>query len=235
MSEFRYAGSELELFADARNWKNYFCGKLRPYLGEEVVEVGAGLGSTSRLLSKGLEKRWLCLEPDAALARAIEGRVRAGELPACCEVQVRTLAELDAGERFDTILYIDVLEHIEDDRAELATAARFLRPGGRLAVLSPARQFLFSDFDRAIGHHRRYDKRGLRAVVPEGLEEERVFYLDSAGMLASMANRFLLRQSSPSAKQIQTWDRLLVPISRVLDRLLAHRLGKSIVGIWRKP
>ena len=159
--------------------------------------------------------------------------IEAGTLPSCCEARVGTLANLDGGP-FDVLLYIDVLEHIEDDRAELNLAAAKLKSGGRLIVLAPAHQWLFTPFDRSVGHFRRYNKRMLGELRPDGLELIALDYLDSAGLLASLANRCLLRQAMPMPWQIETWDRLLVPTSRLLDPPLRGCLGKSILGIWTK-
>ena len=128
---------------------------------------------------------------------------------------------------------MDVLEHIQDDRAELERAAEHLHPGGRLIVLAPAHMLLYSPFDRAIGHHRRYDARSLPGVVPRELRREGLWYLDALGYLASLANRLLLRQDLPSSRQIRFWDRLLVPCSRPLDWVLRYRFGRSILGVWR--
>jgi SAM-dependent methyltransferase len=230
-----YVGGELELFADARNWKAYWSERLRPYLGKDVLDVGAGLGATAQLLAARTPGRYVALEPDAALADRIRADVASGVLPPGVEVRTGTLQSLDPEPRFDTVLYIDVLEHIEDDVAELRQAAARLRPGGRLIVLAPAHQSLFSPFDAAIGHHRRYDRRSLGALRPEGLALERMFYLDSAGLLASAANRLLLRASLPTPAQIRLWDRRLVPVSRVLDPVLAHRAGKTVVAVFRRP
>src|SRR5262249_9818557 len=130
--------------------------------------------------------------------------------------------------------YIDVLEHIEDDRGEVARAAAHLVPGGRLVVLSPAHAWLYSDFDAAIGHFRRYDGKSLRALTPPSLKVKSLRYLDSAGLAASGANRFLLRQSMPGRAQIAFWDKCLVPMSRVTDALSAGRLGKSVVAVWER-
>jgi len=137
--------------------------------------------------------------------------------------------------QFDTILYIDVVEHIEKDREELKRAASHLRPGGHLIVLSPAHQRLFSPFDAAIGHFRRYNRAMLRAISPAGLLLERMRYLDSAGMILSAANMLLLRQSMPTAAQLRFWDLCIVPISRVLDKLLLYSIGKTVIAVWRRP
>jgi SAM-dependent methyltransferase len=233
--EFNYVGTELDLFAAATVWKSYVRRHVRPYLGRRVLEVGAGNGGTTRVLSDAGVERWLCLEPDAGLAARIAQAIDRGDLPPSCEVKVGTTADLEPVPAFDTALYMDVIEHIEDDRGELARVAGLIRPGGHLVVLVPAHQWLFTPFDRAIGHFRRYDRRMLRAVGPDGFELRRLGYLDSVGFFASLANRLILKSSMPTAKQIRFWDKTLVPMSRVVDPLLFHRFGKSVLGVWRKP
>jgi len=153
-----------------------------------------------------------------------------------CRVKARmgTLETLGDEEKFDTILYIDVLEHIADDLGELRHAATHLAPEGHLVVLSPAHPFLFSPFDTALGHYRRYTLASLIAVSPGSLKPVRLAYLDSAGLLASLANRLLLAQSIPRLSQILFWDRFLVRISKFMDPLLRHSLGKSVLGIWKR-
>jgi SAM-dependent methyltransferase len=167
------------------------------------------------------------------MADRLADAVSRGVLPACCRVQRGTVRALPADARFDAVLYVDVLEHIEDDAAELAAAARVLRAGGVLIVLAPAHEWLYSPFDRAIGHYRRYTRRSLAAVAPAGLRRLVLRYLDSVGLLASAGNRFLLRKSLPTVRDIARWDQLMVPLSRRLDPWLGYRLGKSVVGIWR--
>jgi hypothetical protein len=150
-----------------------------------------------------------------------------------CRVSVGTTATLPPGQ-YDTVLYIDVLEHIEDDRAEAGRAALLLREGGHLIVLAPAHQGLYSEFDRAVGHCRRYDRTSLRACEPDGLRLEELYFLDCVGMLASLANRVLLRREQPRVAQIAVWDRYMVPVSKVLDMLTGRRLGRAIVAVWSR-
>lgn len=233
MSVEQYVGSELELFAQAHHWKAYFSDMIRPHLGTNVLEVGAGLGGTTAILTKGYRGSWLCLEPDAALAGTISQAIAAGELPESCRVSTGTMATLPAEDRFDSILYIDVLEHIEDDAAEAELAANRLSPGGKLIVLSPAYQWLYSPFDEAIGHFRRYNKRTLLSAIPKSLQRVELSYMDSVGLLASAGNRLVTRSSSPSAAQIGLWDRAMVPVSRILDPLIMHSFGKSLFGVWK--
>jgi SAM-dependent methyltransferase len=227
-----YPGSELELFRDARRWKRYVAGQIAHALTGHVLEVGAGIGGLTRVLRDARQECWTALEPDPRLATRIREDADRGHFAAPVDVRDGTLADLGADERFDAILYADVLEHIEDDVAELAAASAHLRAGGALVVIVPAHAWLFSEFDRAIGHHRRYDAAGLRAVAPPDLELRLLRQLDSVGILASLANRLLLRRGTPTARQIATWDSLLVPLSRGLDALLGYRLGRSLVAVW---
>jgi 2-polyprenyl-3-methyl-5-hydroxy-6-metoxy-1,4-benzoquinol methylase len=228
MSE--YVGNELGIFKHARNWKAYYGGMVAPFLGREVLEVGAGIGANTSLFCSGAQARWVCLEPDPGMSRSLDAQIAAGTLPSCCKAFTGTLADLPS-DKFDSLIYIDVLEHIPDDEAEVRRALPFLRPGGHLVVLSPAHQFLYSPFDASIGHCRRYTKNSLRKIVP--IAPTLLRYLDAAGMLLSLANRLLLKQSMPTLKQIQFWDTRIVPLSKKIDPLLGYRVGKSVLGAWR--
>jgi SAM-dependent methyltransferase len=234
MNNHSYQGSELELFDKAKNWKAYYQNLIKKYLGREVLEVGAGIGATTKALCSQTQSRWLCLEPDQALGERLQSLIRDRELPETCQAMVGLVSELNAEEMFDTIIYVDVLEHIENDREELKTASAHLQPGGFLVVLSPAHQWLYTPFDAAIGHHRRYNKKTLSSLVPEGLELMEMKYLDSVGATASLGNRLVLKQSMPGAKQLAVWDKLMVPLSKLIDPLLGYRAGKSVLGVWRK-
>jgi SAM-dependent methyltransferase len=234
-SDFSYQGTELENAAHAVNWKAYFRSRLARYITGRVLEVGAGLGGTTIRLRDGRQTSWLCLEPDASLVAALEENLRAAPSPVPTRVTVGDIGALSPAEQFDCILYIDVLEHIEDDKGELRRAERHLAPGGHLVVLCPAFQILFSEMDHALGHFRRYTKRTLAAAFPPTLQPVELFYLDSLGMIASLANKFVLRQSAPNEGQVKFWDGTIIPISRVLDRLLFHEMGRSVIVVYRRP
>jgi SAM-dependent methyltransferase len=233
MGDFKYVGSELDLFAAMWNWKAYWSRQIKPFLRGDILEVGAGIGSNTRFLDPGGAGRWVCLEPDPELSGRLVKNFGGTEPRRSYETVCGTLESL-AGQQFDTIIYIDVLEHIDNDREELNKAASHLRPDGHLIILSPAHQRLFSPFDAAIGHFRRYDRPMLRTISPDSLRLERMRYLDCAGVILSAANMLLLRQSMPTAAQLQFWDRWIVPISRILDKLFLYSVGKTIIAVWRR-
>jgi SAM-dependent methyltransferase len=227
-SRREYSGTELEIFQTALNWKNTLRRHIRPFLVGDVLEVGAGIGGTTKLLQTGHETSWTCLEPDPALA----DKIRASDLPVT--VQVGFLQELAREQSYDTVIYIDVLEHIENDAAELREASMRLRQGGHVVILSPAHQFLFSAFDESVGHFRRYNRRTLSRLLTSEFHEVCSKYLDSVGLLASAANRLWLSQATPSARQVAFWDKVLVLCSRAVDPILGYSVGKSLLVVWQK-
>jgi SAM-dependent methyltransferase len=234
MSQYTYEGDELPTFAEAVRWKRYFRSKLRPWLTGDVLEVGAGQGGTTQLLYDGSQSSWTCLEPDAALAEQISA-IDSWPTPAGApQVAVGTISDaVVEATQYDTIIYIDVLEHIEHDAEELEQAAKLLKPGGTLIVLSPAWPILYSDFDQAVGHFRRYTRRSLTALTPDTVKLERLFFLDSLGALLPLGNRLLLGRRQPRRSQVLFWDRCVIPLSRCLDVCLAYCFGRSIIAIWR--
>jgi SAM-dependent methyltransferase len=236
-AEIPYPGQELDLFSRATGWKSYFGQRIRPYIGGAVLEVGAGLGANLEILCDGNPaiRSYAGLEPDPDLHRRLTEKLQsAHSSPIPRSAILGTLATLPPDQRFDTLLYLDVLEHIEDDHAEFQRACDRLSPGGHLIILCPAHQWLFSPFDQAIGHFRRHNLRSFRAFTHPSVHPVRIHYLDSVGLLASSANRLLLKQSMPTEKQIRLWDRVMVPLSRWLDPLVFHQLGKSVLGVWKR-
>jgi SAM-dependent methyltransferase len=227
---FRYQADELELFAKATNWKAYWASRLAPFIKGDVLEVGAGLGANTELLRSFSRGRYVCLEPDSQLIRQLQIRLK---VTSNVETLNGVVASLAPREQFDTAIYIDVLEHIEDDVAELDRVAKHIKPNGHIVVLSPAYEALRSPFDEALGHYRRYNRSALVRCTPPGSSVIRVDYLDSLGGILSLANRLILRQSYPTRSQILFWDSQVVSVSRRIDRLSGFRIGKSILGIWR--
>jgi SAM-dependent methyltransferase len=229
-----YAGTELELFATATHWKSYVAASLRPYIRGRVLDVGAGLGGNIRHLINPAVTAWTALEPDPRLASVIESP-NISDQSLAIKVVTGTIDDFHQHDHFETILYMDVLEHIADDRAEIQKVVRLLAPGGNLVVLAPAHQFLFSPFDAAIGHFRRYSLQQLRNLVPTGFRTELCRLIDCVGFFASLGNRMVLRQSQPTASQIAIWDRFMVRASRLLDPIVGYRIGKSALIVCRAP
>ena len=137
-------------------------------------------------------------------------------------------------EAIDSVLYINVLEHIEDDRAELLNAYRALPAGGCLLLFVPALPQLYSEVDRSMGHFRRYYKKELIQRVKEaGFEVENARYFDLAGIIPWYVN-FVLLKNTFSAGSVALYDKVVVPSMRLFEKLITLPIGKNILLVARK-
>lgn len=186
-----------------------------------VLDFGAGLGDFAvALRQRGLDVD--CLEVDASLA----ARLRARGLRT-----VTTIDSLSPGE-FRYAYSLNVLEHIEDDFAALAGLRTRMASGGRLMIYVPAFELLYSEMDRVVGHHRRYTRRTLEAVLAgAGFKVELSRYVDAPGFAASLLYRLIGGSGTLSADSVARYDRLVFPISRRLDALTGRWCGKNVYAV----
>ena len=206
--------------------------KIAPYLGQRVLEVGSGTGNmTAYLLGRDLvvasdnNPRYLGL-----LHNTFE---RTPNVDVCyldlSELDLRPLAKF----RFDTVVILNVLEHIKDDVQTLARLREILEPDGRVVIISPILMALFSPMDRILGHFRRYERGELEAKIAEaGFTVEHVSYLNVLGMIGWYANFQILRRRAVPGFQSRLND-WLVPILRLEDRLRL-RIGMSVLVVGRR-
>jgi len=228
----QYPGKELEAMSFALNYHRWILHEFEPYLGDTVAEVGAGVGSVSRLLLGTRIKRLVAFEPSANLFPLLEKELQdeARGHPVNDVFDRKYVAE-----GFDTVVYINVLEHIRDDRSELANAFETLKPGGYVLLFVPALAWLYSDFDRKIGHVRRYSKASLSTVVGDvGFAVLRARYFDLAGIVPWYVKYVLLRTSMGSAS-VTLYDRIVVPVIRRIEGSVTPPIGKNVLLIARKP
>lgn len=132
---------------------------------------------------------------------------------------------------YDTVIYLDVLKHIYDDKKEIQKVAGALKPGGHLCILVPAN---YTGFDKAIGHFRRYARATPTGAVTPSLQIEWCRYLDFFGLAAPKVNRFFLKQAQPKLSRVLFGDRRLIPASRVADKVTGYRYGKSLLLVAKK-
>ncbi|MDG1957133.1 MAG: glycosyltransferase [Candidatus Binatia bacterium] len=205
---------------------------IAPYVGQRVLEVGAGTGTITQFL-RGRD-RVCATEFDSQYLQLLERRFEH-------DPQIRArMFDLDkpvptdvAAERYDTVICLNVLEHIEDDGAALRRMCEVLEDDGRLVLLVPAHQFLFGAMDSAIGHFRRYARPSLRALLErEGFSLENDFMLNALSTPGWFLNGRILRRTSVPGMQARLANRL-VPLFR-LERKLNLPIGLSVVAIARR-
>tara|TARA_Y100000590_G_C15485362_1_gene925587 strand:- start:295 stop:978 length:684 start_codon:yes stop_codon:yes gene_type:complete len=213
----------------AKNWRKYWTNSIKNYLGKNTLEVGSGEGgNVNYLLNLGLIKNLTSLEPDKKFFKKLK-KVKNIKL----KILKKKIYSLGKKNKYDCILYADVLEHIKLDRLEILTASKYLKKGGRLIIMSPSHNFVYSDFDKAVNHYRRYNKKMLVKLKPSNLFVEKCYYLDSLGLILLIINKFFLKKM-PKYKDIYFWDRFIVPISIFIDAITFYIFGKSIVCVFQK-
>ena len=217
-----YQGSDnLEIMTTAVNYNNFLVtlivNHLRP--GMKVLDIGAGIGTFARRL-KDVGYDVLCFEPDPKQSAFIG----ASGLPVA-----RLIEEIETSS-LDFIYSLNVLEHIADDLDALRRWFPLLKPGGRMLIYVPAFQLLYSSMDKKVGHFRRYTKKELIAKAKTaGFNVIRAEYADSIGFFASIAYKFLGGDSGDiNLKTLIFYDRVLFPISKVLDLFMHPMVGKNV-------
>jgi SAM-dependent methyltransferase len=220
----------LDSLAGARNYISWLCSLAQPHLGDDPIEVGAGTGDyAATWLADGLE-RLTVTEADSELLAALRSRFAGDE-----RVTVRYLDLTEAAEsQHSALVAFNVLEHIEDDAAALRGAKALVRPGGTIVLFVPAFEFAMSQFDRAIGHCRRYRKSTLASVLHRaGIPVEQLHYVNAPGLLAWLVGMKLLRRHPREGFVLTTWDRFVIPAARRLESLRAPPFGQSLLAIGR--
>jgi SAM-dependent methyltransferase len=228
-----YVGRDLLAMTRAVRYHRWIVGELAPYLTGSVAEVGAGSGNVAELLLGTGLGHLTAIEPSAGMFRLLRDRL-AGDARAT--VLHGRLGELAGGfaRAFDSIVYLNVLEHVEDDRAELRRAYECLRPGGHLCLFVPALSWLYGRLDAEVGHLRRYDRAGLRRIVEDaGFRTVRLRYFDAAGVLPWLLYVRLLRRELTTST-VGFYDRWFVPLTRALERRVSPPLGKNLLCIARR-
>lgn len=227
----QYFGKDLEAMSFARNYHKWILADIRPFLGKSVAEVGAGVGSFSRLLLDCGIEALSAYEPSQNMYPVLRDSLRQ-------EPRAKTFngffGEANETEQFDSVVYINVLEHVEDDAAELQRMRKAVRPGGHVLIFVPALQWLYSDLDRQVGHFRRYHRPALKKLVAaSGLSLVRARYFDFAGILPWYVN-FVLLKNEIGGGSVSAYDKLVVPVARVAEGLIPPPIGKNLLVVARK-
>jgi SAM-dependent methyltransferase len=232
-----YASSELDAMARARNYYRWILSAWRPHLGRVVVEFGAGIGTFSaRLLEEPRVDRLFLVEPAPALHGRLATRFRDIDRVRVIPGILHDAADALTSVEVDSIVSVNVLEHIHDDVGTLRAAHDILRPGGRLFIFVPAFQFLYGSLDRAFGHVRRYTKRSLVALLEsQGYEIVASRYMNLLGTVSWLMAGRVLRRHTLAPEAVALADRTLIPLSAGLERWFRPPFGQNVMVIARKP
>jgi SAM-dependent methyltransferase len=227
------AGAEtLEIMQAAPRYNRWQYSRVAPYLGRRICEVGSGIGNMSTLILDGAPELLVITDTDSCYREALRHQFGGRHDVVVDEL---TLPDKSAANRFqryalDTVVALNVIEHVAEDLEALKSMAAMLRPGGRAVVLVPAFQQLFGSLDHELGHVRRYTRTSLRQRMSEaGFQVQRAFYFSLVGALGWWVNSRLRKVPRIPVGQLRYFD-ALVPILRLEDRVPLP-FGQSVIAI----
>lgn len=224
-----YSGTELDAMAQAANYCRWIRRYFAPYLGKRVVEIGAGTGTFSELLLESRGTTELVLfEAAHNLFPLLRDRFAGRNVRMHCGPF--DLSQLTGPA--DSVVLVNVLEHVSDDAELLSQIYQSLRPGGSLLLFVPALEWNYGSLDKAFEHHRRYSKKGLtQEIQTAGFHIKRVRYVNMMGIASWFFAGKVLRQSTLKPAQVRWYDRWIIPWSFRLEQICEPPLGQSLLAI----
>jgi len=204
----------------APRYNEWLLERIRPFLEIDVLEIGAGIGTFTLMLAQAPNvRRVVALEPDKDLAATLVERTKGVGNVEVLQKPVEQLTPELTGGAVDSVVCLNVLEHIQDDRTALVRMAQCLRPGGSLFLLSPAHALLFGEVDRAVHHQRRYGKAALALLLRDtGFVVETIRYVNPVGALGWLVSSRLLKVLDIPSSSLRIYEHL-VPVLKLVDRV----------------
>ena len=224
-----YPEIALERFDKANFWILYIVFKIRKFLKDDMLEVGAGCGSFTKGYMKNFQSITLTDTDDGSYNLLKKNFINTKK------ITVLNSLTKDINKKFNTILYFNVLEHVKEDKLEIKNALEKLNSGGHLIILVPAHQKIYSKLDKAVGHYKRYDINFFKENKFENSEIVKLHFLDFFGYSLYHLNKIFFKEETyPTELKIFIWDKIFTPLTTIADFLTGYKFGKNILCIYRK-
>ncbi|OGL55739.1 MAG: hypothetical protein A3C43_12395 [Candidatus Schekmanbacteria bacterium RIFCSPHIGHO2_02_FULL_38_11] len=215
---------------------------VRPFLGQRVFELGAGTGRFSRFLLNEKFPFLLLLEPSPVFLQSLSSLVPGKENVLLIHSDIESFERPDLYGSFDSIISIQVFEHIENDEETIARASHYLRPGGKIILQVPAMEWLFGHWDKQIGHFRRYTKKdAIRLAKAGSMKIVQTFYFNLPGTIAWYINFCLLKKdfrekegAKSLGKQGIFFDKWIVPLISTCEKIFHPPFGIGLQIVMEK-
>jgi SAM-dependent methyltransferase len=219
--------------AKAENYNTWIYENIAPFLGNRILEVGCAIGNLTRFF---LDREWVTsLDISEEYCSYMRRKFRdCKNLEViCCDGASREMLNLRP-RNFDTVVCLNVLEHIEADQIALRNMFEVLIPGGRLVLLVPAFQALYGSMDAADHHFRRYEKKELcNKLQQAGFQIQKIFYMNALGILGWYINGKILKRRIIPEKQLISYNKI-IPIIKKIERIFPPPFGQSLIAIAEK-
>ena len=228
----------LDHLQSATRYNQWIFSRISPHIKGRTLEVGCGNGNFTALIAQRCPQ---LVAVDLNADYVAQTKARLGH---CKHVDVMTAdaTAMDHSETFDTVILLDVLEHIEDDVDLLRRLRRQLAPGGTLVLKVPAIATLYNSLDAAVGHHRRYSPETLQQAILSAKDDQNstaftqptIEYFNAAGILGWWLNGSMLKHTSPPGQQVGWFDRC-VPLFQKTEKWLQPPIGLSLFAVATAP
>jgi SAM-dependent methyltransferase len=218
-------------FSEAPRFNQWLYRKIEPYVGHRIIEIGAGIGNLTGYI-----------RAETVIATDYSDRylnVLRGKYVSAAHI---TIDRFDlsgddptrfSSEQIDTVICLNVLEHVEDDDAGVRLMRDVLSPGGRLLLLVPYSQALYCNYDKQLGHFRRYTRTSVRDVVSRnGFTVERVFLFNFFGGLGWYVTGKIFHKSHLNPGSVRAFERFVPLFQRI--EFFGTPFGASVICIARK-
>lgn len=228
-----YQTEILEVAQSAVNYRKWLAQLTFPYLGDNPLEFGSGIGDYA--------KEWLQLgchrltvsENSPTRITVLQDQFLNSPNIKVRQLDIENITDIDAG--YSSIVSLNVIEHLENDGAALRGAHNTLMLGGYFVAFTPAFPLLMSKFDRAVGHHRRYTKKTARALlVNNGFDIIKIEYVNSLGWLAWLVGMRILKITPRDSLVLKIWDKIVIPVVRKFESWISPPFGQSILIVGQK-
>jgi len=228
----RIQSEVLEGLATAVNHRRWFVELALPYLGDNPIEIGSGLGDYAIEWAEHLP-RFTATEADPD--RLVLLKERMADHPNI-DVRQMLLPAADASGEYSAAVSYNVLEHIEDHVGALRSMAELVRPGGRIILIVPAFMFAMSQVDIATGHIRRYTKKSMRAAMTAaGLRIEKLHYANALGLIGYYGATSIFKLAPKEGPMVKVYDSLVLPVTKAAERVVKPPFGQSVFVVARTP
>jgi SAM-dependent methyltransferase len=232
-ASFAYVSTELHALAEAKNYYRWVIRQFAPFIGKRVIEVGAGIGTFARSLLMHVPVSELVLvEPSTNLLPLLQQRFAED---ARVKIVAGYFQSLASPATVDSIVLVNVLEHMAEDQAFLADAYAALTPGGTLLLLVPALPQIYGSLDQSFGHYRRYTKTAMASQLHiAGFGIIRLAYVNLLGVAGWFLTSRVFRRTTLKARYVRWYDRWVIPWLSWLEGRWEPPWGQSLIVIAQK-
>ena len=222
----------LEILTEAKNYNRWIADNFYPYIKAPLLEFGAGIGNISELLSSYTP---LCLtDTDARMLAHLKNKFSHINDVSVNFLDITQPPPEDLVGSFQTVIGINVLEHVEDDEKALLHLGNVLKPSGRLLLLVPSKKWAYTELDRELGHFRRYEKKELgEKLAKASFQIEKLYFFNIVGLMSWIIRDKIQRSGGLRPYQVSSFD-TIVPILKFIESKVSMPLGISLIAIAQK-